>query len=344
MEKQTEQIVNHQKNKQLTASELGDLFTNYLGDTLSICMFDHFLEVVEDDEIRAFVSLAKQKSISHVQAIKQFYEKEEIPIPKGFDEEDINRGAPRLFSDIFMATYIVEMAKAGLSLYGSSLSIATRLDIVEYFKKCLNDTVEIYEKGVELLHAKGIDFEPPTIVYPKQVDFVEKKSFISLIRGKNRPLLATEIKHLQLNLNTNVLGKALSVAFAQVTTSKELVSYFREGATLAGDQIKQIGKILTDDSIPTVKILDVHVTESTSPPFSDKLMLYHVGLATSSAIENIGKALAQTMRHDVSTQYVATTAAIGKYANDGLNLMIENSWLEEPPTSADREKLSNLNK
>ncbi|WP_260871639.1 DUF3231 family protein [Bacillus sp. X1(2014)] len=38
---------------------------------------------------------------------------------------------------------------------------------------------------------------------------------------------------------------------------------------------------------------------------------------------------------------MAFIPAIGKYNNDGLNMMIEHGWLEEPFTATDRKKLSN---
>ncbi len=338
-----EEVPKHQMHKMLTASELGDLFANYLGDTMSICVFEHFLEVVEDEDIKQFILLAKSMAEKHVQAIKEMYMKEAIPMPRGFGEEDIHRNVPRLFSDTFMLFYIRQMSRAGLSLYGSAFSMATRQDVIDYFKGCLEDTVETNEKAVKLLLFKGVDFVPPTIPYPKKSDFVEKKSFISMITGKTRPLTGLEIKHVQTNLNTNVLGKALMVAFAQVTPSKELISYFRQGAMLAGDQIKELNEIMISNNLSISNLLDVHISDSTTPPFSNKLMLYHAGLATASAIENIGSALSQVMRHDISLKFAAISASIGKYANDGMNLMIENGWLEEPPTSADRQKLSNVN-
>ncbi len=49
------EIKEHQQNKQLTSAELADLFSNYMGDSLFICMFEHFLQVVQDDEIKDFV-------------------------------------------------------------------------------------------------------------------------------------------------------------------------------------------------------------------------------------------------------------------------------------------------
>ncbi|WP_259458010.1 DUF3231 family protein [Salipaludibacillus neizhouensis] len=56
------QIKEHQQNKMLNASELGDLFSNYLGDSLFSCVFEHHLQVVEDDEIKDFLKFALDNS------------------------------------------------------------------------------------------------------------------------------------------------------------------------------------------------------------------------------------------------------------------------------------------
>ena len=52
------QIAEHQQNKRLTASELADLFANFQGDSMYSCVFEHFLQVVEDDEVRDYVEFA----------------------------------------------------------------------------------------------------------------------------------------------------------------------------------------------------------------------------------------------------------------------------------------------
>jgi hypothetical protein len=46
------------------------------------------------------------------------------------------------------------------------------------------------------------------------------------------------------------------------------------------------------------------------------------------------------MRHDLAAELMAFIPVIGKYNNDGLNMMIEHGWVEEPFTAADRKKLS----
>jgi hypothetical protein len=198
----------------------------------------------------------------------------------------------------------------------------------------------IYNKCIHFLLSKGVDVSPPPIPYPKKVDFVKKDSFIAALRGKTRPLTALEIKHLQININTNTLGKTLMLAFSQVASSEELREYFRKGAQLAQEQINELGKFLTNDNLPAPKLMDAYITDSTVSPFSDKLLLYHAVLANALGLQYYGTAVSRIMRHDLHLQFGTLTASIGKFSNKGINMMIEKGWFEEPPTAADREKLS----
>ncbi|RKL67448.1 hypothetical protein CR203_08815 [Salipaludibacillus neizhouensis] len=337
-----EKMKEHQQHKSLVASELGDLFANYIGDSLFCCVYEHHLEVVEDSEVKEFLTIALKNSKKHLESIKEIYSKENIPLPVGFGEQDIRRKVPRLFSDLFMVFYVTEMGREALITYGSALSTSFRQDVISHFEMCIKDSIEIYKQGQFLLLSKGMNISPAAIPYPKKVDFVEKESFISAIAGKNRALTAMEIKQLQINLNTNTLGKSLMVAFSQIAESEELRKYFHEGSKLAEKQIIELSKTFQDDSLPSPKLMDAHITDSTISPFSDKLLLFHTVLANGSAIQNYGLAVSTILRHDIHLQFAGLTVGIAKYVNDGTKLMIKKGWLEEPPTSADRDKLSKM--
>ncbi|MCB5238619.1 DUF3231 family protein [Niallia circulans] len=335
-----ESIQEHQKNKQLTSSELADLFANYMGGSMLCCVFDHFLQVVEDGEVKNYIEFAITLSQKHLKQMENIFNRENIPIPVGFGEQDVRKDGPRLFSDIFMIFYITQMAGAAVITYGHAYTNATRQDIMDYFRNNIDDAVETYEKGIHLLLLKGVDISHPTIPYPKKVDFVEKKSFISIFTGRDRPLTANEIKHYHYNIITNILGKSLMIGFSQVASSEKLREYFQEGAKLASKQIKIYTNRLINQDLPSPKLMDTHITDSTASPFSDKLLMYHVSLAGNMALANIGTALSEMLRHDLAAEYIALIPTIGKYNNDGLNIMIEQGWLEEPYTAADRKKLS----
>jgi hypothetical protein len=334
------EIEEHQQNKQLTAAELADLFSNFMGDSLFSCVFEHYLQVVQDDEVKDYVEFALGLSRRHIEEISTIFRMEKIPVPVGFGEQDIRKGAPRLFSDMFMVFYITQMASSSLMIYGSAFSTATRQDIMNYFRNAISESAETYERGKHLLLSKGMDISSPTIPYANKVDFAEKKSFISIITGRDRPLTANEIKQLQYNINTNILGKSLMLGFSQVASSEKIRKYFRDGAELSGKQIMSFATHLTNQDLPSPKLTDALVTDSTSSPFSDKLMLYHGSVAGNIALSNMGTALSQMTRHDITAELMKFIPVIGKYNNDGLNMMIEHGWFEEPFTAADRKALS----
>jgi len=71
-------------------------------------------------------------------------------------------------------------------------------------------------------------------------------------------------------------------------------------------------------------------------------MMYHTSLSTGIGIQNYGAALSEIMRHDIHAQFATLTTGVAKYSNDGMNILIKHGWLEEPPTAADRNKLSKM--
>src|SRR5699024_6432470 len=93
------------KNRNLTAAEASSLWTQYMANSLSICMYRYFLNIVEDHEIKAILNLALQAAQSHLVKITRFFNKANYLIPLGFTEKDVNVDAPRLFSDSFLLHY-----------------------------------------------------------------------------------------------------------------------------------------------------------------------------------------------------------------------------------------------
>ena len=45
---------------------------------MSICIFKHFLQHIEDEEIKAIVTFAMQSSEKHINFIREIYSKEDI--------------------------------------------------------------------------------------------------------------------------------------------------------------------------------------------------------------------------------------------------------------------------
>lgn len=332
-------MVNNHDHVLLTSSELSYLWTTYLADSMAICVFKHFLEHIEDEEIKASVIYAMQLSEEHVNFIRDIYIKEKTQIPQGFTEADVNLNAKRLFTDVFYLKYIKQMAKGGLASYGRVIQNIYRPDILYFFNTCLKETIELNTKVTQLLLEKGMTVRSPTIPYPDKLEFVHKQSFILEGLGRRKVLTGSEITHLYSNIQTNFLGTALGTAFSQVVGSDKARKYFLRGMEIAVKHIKVFGSYLETCSLPLPMSYDQDVTESKESPFSDKLMMFHFSLMIFAGIGNYGVAISESQRSDLTVDYSRLMAEVLKYSEDGANIMIANEWLEQPPLSADRKDL-----
>ncbi|WP_253724337.1 DUF3231 family protein [Weizmannia acidilactici] len=237
-----------------------------------------------------------------------------------------------LFSDVFYLHYVKNMVRGGLVTHANTLPQLFREDILSFGAKCLSSYIELNQETTEILLKKGLAERPPYIVYPKETEFVQKQSFILEILGK-RSLTATEITTLYANIMTNLFGSCIAAGFAQTAKSKKVCDYIARGKELAQKHIKVFSDYLEHHSLPVPMLLAVNqdVTNLTEPPFSDKLMMYHFGLMIYAGIGNYGTAISECMRSDLATDYSRLQIEILKFSEDGLNIMIDNNWFEQPP-------------
>jgi hypothetical protein len=323
----------------LTAAEMGSLWTSYMTDSMIICVLQYFLSKVEDTEIKPQIELAMKYSLEHIQEITKIFKSENFPIPIGFTEQDVNANAPRLYADTYFLYYLRNMAKFGLATNGYALSVSTRKDIMDFYAGCLVESKDLQYITSELMLKKGIYVRPPYMPIPKQVDFVQKKSFLGSFLGEQRPLTGIELSHLHLNHQNNAVGEALLLGFAQTANSEVLRRHFKRGIEISHKAMEVFQSILSREHQPTPTSWDTDVLDSQKAPFSDKLMLYHTMGLTTAAIGNYGGAMSLSMRRDLITQYARLSAEAAQYAEDSIQLIIEHGWMEQPPQAANRTEL-----
>lgn len=329
-----------EQNIRLTSSEIAALHENYLGDSMSICVFKHFLATIEDLEIKPLIKHALDIATQHVETIKEIFTRENIAIPFGFTNADVNTNAQRLFSDSFYLSYLKHMGKGGLSIYGFLQPHMFHADLISFYTKCIKSTLELNNEATNLLLKKGLAVRPPYITYPRKAEFVKKQSFISGFFGDKRPLTGMEITHLYSNIQTNKLGEALAIGFSQVAKSNEVRKYFLRGKEISEKHIGVFGSYLRDDNLPVPMTWNHEVTESKDSPFSDKLMMFHFGLMNFSGVGNYGVSIAASQRSDLGVMYSRLMTEVLKYGEDGANILIDEGWLEQPPLAPDRDALS----
>lgn len=323
----------------LTATELGSLWTQYQNDSLATCVISHFLQNIADEDIRAVLQFALHVSQNNLNQINSILVNSKYLIPMGYTQDDLNRNAPRLFSDTYYLCYLKHMSRLGLAAYTLALSLAARADVRSFYQNCITSSIEIDKKITDLMLAKGIFIRSPYIPPAKKIEFADDASYLGSFLGKNRYLNAMEISHLYTNLQTNIVGESLMTAFAQIAKSGAIRDYLLRGKEIARNHMSLFADALKASDLPAPIPASTMITTSTVSPFSDKLILFHTTVLITAGLGNYGLSLATSQRVDLTIDYARLMAEVSLYAKDGANLLIENKWMEQPPQAVNRVDL-----
>lgn len=134
------------------------------------------------------------------------------------------------------------------------------------------------------------------------------------------------------------LGGA-NMDFAQTAKSEKIKDYMIIGKSIAKKHIDLLTKLLEDCDVPTPSNWDCEVTDSIEAPFSEKFMMFHITALISFSLGAYGLAIANSMRSDLVLSYTRLMADLGKFARDGADLRIENTWMEKIPEAVNRKEL-----
>lgn len=329
-----------QNKLKLTSSEIGSLWAEYVNGTMTDVVNRYMVSIIEDEEIKAIFEDAIRTFEKQKNQLITFIENEGFPVPIGFTESDLNKGAEKLFTDIFCLNYLHIMTLHGLLGHSTALAVSVRKDLRYFYDSCDNDGKRMYHQTIELLLKKG-NFQRDPLFYPaKNPEFVSSQDFTDGIFGKERCLAATEIIGISFNLKKSVMAKTLSIAFSQVTQTKEVREFLTDSEKTADQQIQAFSKIMMADNLPVPKSWETEVTTSTNAPFSDKLMLYHTGFLFQTAQAYHGTGLAAAMRTDLVTTYERIILKNLMITKKWFNLMVQNKWLEQPPLAPSRNEIA----
>jgi len=219
--------------------------------------------------------------------------------------------------------------------------LAARSDVREFYTECNQASIRLHKKVSDTLLKKGLYIRAPYIEISKEVDFVKKQNFLRGFLGEKRPLLVQEVSMLSHAINLNYLGKYLLMGFKQTARSRQVRAYIDWGINTASKIIDSFSTILNHENVPIPTYWDNMVTDSTVPPFSDKLIMFHLVMLNSGGALIYGSGLTNSFRHDITVELAEITASVINYFEDGVNIMIDNGWMEEPPRLVDRRELIN---
>jgi spore coat protein CotF len=325
-----------------TAPEISNIWMQYIRQTMSVCVNTYVLSSVEDPDIRAIYQYALELSKEHLQTLNDWFKKENFPVPIGFTDDDVNLKAPPLFSDAYWLHYLHTMAMHGLTAYSLAISTSIRPELIKFYTDCNNESIKLYEKTLELLLSKGIYRYPPHIPTPENVHFVKSQNFLTGWFGERRPLNAIEINNIYFNLNKSIVSKALILGFSQAADLKEVRQIMMRGVDIGQKHIEIFTSLMNEDNLPSPTILDAEVTDSTISPFSDKLILFHIGYLFSVAVMYYGISLATCTRKDLALHHERVIMEDLAMAEDLVKIMIKHGWFEQTPQAEDRKELARI--
>lgn len=67
---------------ELTSAEIANLWTQYMNDSLSICILTHSIEKAKDQDIKEILQFALSLAESHIVKITEFFHNRELPYTK----------------------------------------------------------------------------------------------------------------------------------------------------------------------------------------------------------------------------------------------------------------------
>ena len=329
------------KNKlKLTSSEIGTLWGEYVNGTMTDVVNKYMFSIIEDESIKAIFEDAINTFAKEKKQIVAFIENEGFPVPIGFTESDLNKDTKKLFTDIFCLNYLHIMTLHGLLGHTTSLGVSVREDLRHFYDSCDNDAKRMYHQTIELLLEKG-NFQRDPYFYPTETpEFISSQDFTDGFFGKGRRLSAPEIISISFNLKKSIMAKTLSIGFSQVTQSKEVRKFLEDSEKTADGQIQAFSKIMHTDNLPVSMSWETEVTTSTDSPFSDKLMMYHIGFLFQAAQMYHGAGLASAMRTDLVTTYEGIILKNLMVTKKWLNIMVKNKWIEQPPLAPNRKEIA----
>ena len=327
---------------QLTSTELGTIWMTYQSTTASILLFDLMKEQTIDKEAQSILS----DYVTECQGIKDklvnILNNENAVIPIAFNESDIIRAAPPLFDDFFNIMFLRQMMKLNFGNAGIASAMSYMKEVNDVFKLNYDVSNNYFMRTTNYLLGKGVLPRPPYATIPTKVEFIEDKNYMSGFNlfSEKRALNTVEVGYINESIQSNIVGMQLMTAFAQAAKEVEVKKYFIEGKELAKKTITDLRDILLQSDIQPPSAWAGKATNSTIPPFTDKLMMFITSLLSSAGIGYTAMGTSFSMRSDLHLKFAAIAKGIFDFSVTGGKIMIKHRWMEELPQMEDRNQLT----
>jgi hypothetical protein len=315
----------------LTVSELGYLWTGLAINNMSKWFLTVFCKHSQDKEVKDLFSFASEITNQIILERDKILRNEGYPVPVGFSEKDINLSAPPLFSNRFIVKYLHSATRLGLEFHTKALALSTRADVRQYNMECLNASVQLNERVMNILLNKGIYWRTPTLPPLHVPENIQKPSYLNGWFGDTRPLNSMELANLYEIIDILMIIEALCTGFAQTSNMEEATELFLEGRTVSRAQYRILFDILRENELPVPSNYSAEIVGTKERLFSDRIMLCHLAGLFGSLISQYGFSRGSVMRHDLVKEYTLQSSKAGVFTEKITRFLIEKEWLEKVP-------------
>ena len=326
------------KQNPLSSSELGMLWLTYQEKTMILRFLEYFKAKSDDEEATNILGGLWQELNFYINEIIDVFTNEGVAIPMGFRKEDVNLEAPKLYDNGFDIMFLRILKEVSMGLYTINMNMAYRKDVMAIFEGLTTVTQKIYKLATIYLLDKGILTLPPNVTMPKTTEFITSKKYMKGFTpfGDKRALNDIEVGVIHHGIETNNIGIQLITGFAQCAETKVVKQYFVKGLELAKKQIQTYEEILLEANIHFSATSGGTVTTSKAAPFSEKLMMYCICLLNGFGLVCGSFGSMFSLRHDIIMKLGLLAKDVFLYNHEGLQIMMDNGWFEEPPQMEDR--------
>ncbi|MEH6988223.1 DUF3231 family protein [Cytobacillus firmus] len=325
------------RSKELTVSEVSNMWSSYLKNSMELQFFTYFFQTAEDRKVRKIVGWLLHQSGKNLKQLQDFFHKESISVPLGFTDEDININAGKVFSDHFILFFCHDITQLSLSTYPSALGESTRKDIRDYFEITLKFTLKIQNEIVDLMLSKDIYPKPPKIKLDDRIDFARSIIYLNGFRGGSRALNAPEIANLSRLIHRAQFSRNIFATFSHISQRNEMKDHFSKGRAMAEDVLRSLQEVMNKENIPVSSAKELTQFDVDIPPFSEKMMLFFVNTCIGIfCFTMISQAMTSSLRSDIIIKLLSISKNMSLYYGKGLMIAIKQKWLEQPPQAAER--------
>ena len=319
------------------AGEIGNLWNMIMSNQAHLCLLEHWLFHVEDEGVKEILLRSKDEAQSIIQQSLAFYHQAGFPSPIGFKiDKDVVPSTPKLMSDKLVLIVLQILSEYGVYGYGLTVGKTETPEVLAFIRKCLSNASDLYQSITELMHKKGYNHQIVYIPTPQHAELVDNKSYLSGWFGEQRPVNALEIDNLVFSLRGVILAKTFYLVFSQIATDTKVQKYCKKGRDLCSKRVEKLQALSASEHLPFHETYETEVTNSPTSPFSERLIMFEALSLAQIAIARYGNALSSVIRRDLNTLFALLIAETGPFLDEGLRLMIDKEWFEQPPMTAER--------